>query len=278
MIPSLFLLAFFLSCRSVPLETGWTGIQKRSEIQWVLKVLENDKAILVLPFSSRTEIHGEAFENESGHWIFHTDELHLFFNGHDGWTEAVIALEGILELIKKDENNWVLKGTEPPRTGSVLQAEIRYRRDKIYADRAVDMMNRRLDRVLALSGFVRTALKPEDYDFFQAKKYHRKKGYNPKDFEADLKSLLFPELYGFSDEFPEPESSLNEEERYIRSEEVLWDSQYTREYFPEELLKVRDSGTLLRDYDEASELIILFCLWQELWESWLPSSDIRSTE
>jgi hypothetical protein len=262
-----------LSCQSAPAGQKWSGVSMENQTEWNLQLLENNQAILKIPFPSLTEIHGEAFESEPDHWVFHTDELHLFFNWHDGWTESTISLQGMLELTRRSKESWQIRVIEMPQTGTVLQAEIRYRRDKIYGDRARDMMSRRLDRAIVLSGFLQTELAPEDYSF-----HHKKRGIDSKAYHQDLQSLLFPELYGFSDAFPEPEASSSDKEGYIRNEEVLWDTLYTKKYFPEELHEVRDSGTLLRDYDEASELIIICCLWQDLWESWLPHSDIRSTK
>lgn len=258
----------FFSCKTGDTRTQW--IYTQGKLEGTFHVDHRNQAILTLPYSSRTEVSGEAFLEESGDWVFHTDELSLFYNWHNGWTESILSMQGVVILKKTGPEDWKLEILEEPRILSVKEGQIRYKRDRIYGDRARDMMSRRLNRSLALAAMIPPLSADEDYDF-----HHKKKGYYSEEYIEDLESFLFPERYGFNQAFPEPESDLNKKDRYIKNEEVKWDTSYTQMYFSPDLHDIRNSGTLYRDYEEASQLIILCAQWHKIWNEYLPHLEIQ---
>jgi len=179
-------------------------------------------------------------------------------------------MKGILRLQNNGDSTWSAQVIETPLMESATRAEIRFRRSMMTGDRAVDFMNRRLARTRSVTDFLSSEILVSDYSF-----NHRKKGLFSKEFDHDLKSLLFPEVYGFSAEYPQPPISEKNKDRFVKQEEIPWDTRYSAEYFPDELIDVRNSGTLFRDFEEASDLIYINCLWQELWAVIVPMSTIQ---
>ncbi|MBF9015081.1 MULTISPECIES: hypothetical protein [unclassified Oceanispirochaeta] len=254
------------SCTTAEDAENWIYTQGKRSL--TLSVDDKNQAVLTLPFDYQAEVHGEAFLEDSGEWIFHTDELHLFYNWYNGWTESETALQGILKLRRTEKTKWRIEIVEIPQILSVKTAQIRFKRDRIYHDRARDMANRRLNRALALAEII--PLSEDDYIF-----QDKKKGFYSRDYVSDLESFLFPEIYGFSTNFPEPESPLSKKERYLKNEELQWDTVYTENYYPEEFQDIRNTGTLFRDYEEASQLVLLCSRWRYLWNDSITQIEIQ---
>ena len=66
-------------------------------------------------------------------------------------------------------------------------------------------------------------------------------------FQVAVGKFLFPELFGY----PIPPSPGY---RTIRSESIIWNVDYTEANFPENLREIRNSGTMLRDFEECLRL------------------------
>ena len=81
------------------------------------------------------------------------------------------------------------------------------------------------------------------------------------DFEKYWKHLLFPEIVSKK---KKPSGWLQEGDQFIRAEDISWNTSYTERLFPEELRQVRDSGTLLRDWEEALRWIHLEYEWERI--------------
>jgi hypothetical protein len=249
----------------------WTGEisgEKKHPQVWTLSINGEGQASLSLPYGENIQVTGEAFGQENGSWIFHMDYLEWFSNWHNGWTEARFGMLGSL-VVRPRGDSWNLEVQEFPEITGVLEGEIRYKESRYYGDRSRDMVSRRWTRIEAAAPFIEDSLDMESYHFA-----HKKRDYYSEDFQRDLESLLFPELYGYGDKFPKPDSCKDPEKRYVREEGVTWDGCYSTAYLPEELIPVRDSGTLLRDYEETAGFFTLAVTWQSLWEEKIPRSDI----
>jgi hypothetical protein len=81
------------------------------------------------------------------------------------------------------------------------------------------------------------------------------------EFEAHWRGFLFPELVSPK---KRPPSWSGEDPEWVTGEDVRWNSGYTRSVFPEALWGVRNSGTLLRDWEEAAAWIYLEFEWDRI--------------
>ncbi|MDR1869041.1 MAG: hypothetical protein LBQ82_03545 [Treponema sp.] len=89
------------------------------------------------------------------------------------------------------------------------------------------------------------------------------KGQKIDDFEKYWKPVLFPEMVLKK---KRPAGWLQEGDVFIRSEDIRWNTGYTERVFSEELRPVRNSGTLLRDWEEALSWIYLEYEWESIKE------------
>jgi len=81
------------------------------------------------------------------------------------------------------------------------------------------------------------------------------------DFEKYWKPLLFPEMVSKK---KKPSGWLQEGDQFTRAEDIRWNTGYTERIFPEELRPIRDSGTLLRDWEEALNWIYMEYEWERI--------------
>jgi hypothetical protein len=84
-----------------------------------------------------------------------------------------------------------------------------------------------------------------------------------KVFENYWKPVLFPELVSRS---KRPADWQREGDQWNRAEDILWNTSYTERIFPEFLRQIRNSGTLLRDWEEALEWLFVEYEWDRITE------------
>jgi hypothetical protein len=84
-----------------------------------------------------------------------------------------------------------------------------------------------------------------------------------KDFEKYWKPFLFPELVSKK---KRPALWEQEGDAHIKNEDIRWNVGYTERVFPEQLWPVRNSGTLLRDWEDALSWIYLEYEWENIKE------------
>jgi len=84
-----------------------------------------------------------------------------------------------------------------------------------------------------------------------------------KDFESFWKPILFPELVSKK---KRPDGWLKEGDIFVKNEDVRWNTGYTERTFKEDLYPVRNSGTMLRDWEETLSWIYLTYEWENIKE------------
>jgi hypothetical protein len=78
------------------------------------------------------------------------------------------------------------------------------------------------------------------------------KDMNVRNFERYWKPILFPEIVLRK---KRPQDWQREDDQRNRAESINWNKGYTERSFPEELREIRNSGTMLRDWEEALDWI-----------------------
>ncbi|WP_028974935.1 hypothetical protein [Spirochaeta cellobiosiphila] len=252
-----------VACQSDDYTNKWQHPQGKQSLNLVVDADHKAQLELAVPFEAI--IQGEAFKENEDNWIFYIDNMKLLFSWRQGWTDALLNMEGVLKLVKEDTGYWTLNVVEEPLLRGVAEAQVRLKRDRYYGDQARDIVTRRFNRVQALVSVLPDQFLDSYYVYND-----KKKGYYSSVFFKDLEKFLFPELHGYLEDYPKPDSQLSPGERYIHKEEFKWDGAYTQKYFPEIFWDIRNSGTLYRDYEEGYALIFLFARWDSLWNTDIP--------
>jgi len=94
-------------------------------------------------------------------------------------------------------------------------------------------------------------------------------------FESFWKPILFPELVSKK---KKPEGWLKEGDVFITAEDIHWNTGYTERTFREELHPVRNSGTMLRDWEETLSWIYLYYEWENIKETISQKTILRSVK
>jgi hypothetical protein len=86
----------------------------------------------------------------------------------------------------------------------------------------------------------------------------------PADFEAYWKPLLFPELSKPRDRPAAWAGACADAGPWETGEDIRWSVPYSEALLPEQLRPLRNSGTLLRDWEEAADWIRLEFEWDAI--------------
>jgi len=162
-----------------------------------------------------------------------------------GWNEYTLQLMGEGTLVLGETATFYgLSEIEPIQitTGKIHRFDSR-----IKGDEALTALRNRGERITALSQWMLSLDGPKAQTF--------------KDFEKYWKPFLFPEVVSKK---KRPDNWQQEGDKFLRVEDILWNTSYTQRVFPEELHQVRNSCTLLRDWEEALYWIYLEYEWENM--------------
>ena len=84
-----------------------------------------------------------------------------------------------------------------------------------------------------------------------------------KEFEKFWKPILFPETVKKKEK---PSGWKQKDDVFEKADDIRWNKGYTQRVFKEELWLVRDSGTMLRDWEEALSWIYMEYNWNVIME------------
>jgi hypothetical protein len=171
--------------------------------------------------------------------------LDFFCSSVMGWNEFSRGLsgEGVLRLTE----TWgVLRFDAAPQALDISGGGIRRKNTRISGDQAAQALKNRQERIEALVEWM-AAGGGEFAD--------------PRGFEEYWRPRLFPELVPAKKRPPAWETP---DPQWVRAEDIAWNRTYTEKLFPEELRPLRDSGALLRDWEEALGWIYLQYHWDRL--------------
>jgi hypothetical protein len=200
-------------------------------------------------------------------WTLTTTGLDWFNNWTNGWTRAHFVMDGELELQRNADAtvknpSWHLVVHRTPTIDVPDRAKIRYYDQYLTGDTALTRFGNRWDRIQAAT----TAITQHFGQLWFAYTVPSRKlwGSRPATFQESVRCWLFPEVYGYA--APPSKHPVH------WGEDVPWNTDYSAATFAENLRPVRDSGTLLRDFEESPELWRLCYVWPSLWATQAPAA------
>ncbi|MDR0589607.1 MAG: hypothetical protein LBG25_03590 [Spirochaetaceae bacterium] len=171
-----------------------------------------------------------------------------FLSSHTmGWNEFTRELSGS-GVFRAAGPQAALRLTGPVDPLDISGGKIRQKDTRLIGEPALQALRNREERIAALVQWMHSR---EQVPVFAGQ----------KSFESYWKPILFPEAVSRK---KRPPAWSETGAVWTRAEDIRWNVNYTESLFPEELRKVRDSGTLLRDWEEAAAWIYMEHEWDRI--------------
>jgi hypothetical protein len=180
---------------------------------------------------------------------FYFVSLDFFCSSLMGWNEFTLELSGGGTFREKD-GGACLQVRVPVEMAGIGKGAIRRQETRLDRDEALTALRNRQERITALCAWMRGRGEAPPLR-------------NVEEFEAWWKPILLPEMVSSSQR---PGLWTEENAEWSRAEDIDWNTAYTRAVFSEDLWKIRDSGTLLRDWEETIDWIYIIYEWDDLCE------------
>jgi hypothetical protein len=188
---------------------------------------------------------------------FYPAALDFLGSSLSGWNEFTMELSGGGNFTKNNSGaSLVLHSLE---TLDISGGKIRRENNRITGDQALLLLRNRGERIQALTEWMKE--QPDVPAFAE-----------PDDFKGYWKPVLFPEL---TRKKRRPAGWSEEGAVWVRGEDVRWNTVYTDQVFSEELRPVRNSGALLRDWEEVLDWIYFQYQWDRILSSLRQTHDLR---
>jgi hypothetical protein len=210
----------------------------------VVKNKENEQSLLITITKYPMMKIRTTYPNEEG--IINLVSLEYISGKNQGWNEYSMALLGTgnFSIVESSANFIVNREIEHIQ---ITSGRIQNRDTRITGDEAITALNNRRERILALAKW----MNEQDSNI----KYLK----NIKNFDEYWKPVIFPELVSRR---KKPDGWIQEGDVFQRADSIRWNTGYTERTFTEELRPVRDSGTLLKDWEEALAWIHIEYEWK----------------
>jgi len=181
-----------------------------------------------------------------GQNLFFLTAMYYLCGNEHGWNEwrLDISAAGNLELGDETAVFTIHSGIE---TVQISAGRIHRFDTRITGDEALTSLRNRQERILSLSEWMLKQYAPQ--------------GLSQRFFDRHWKPILFPEIVSAR---RQPVNWRQQGDIWARAEDIRWNISYTERVFPEELQEVRNSGTLLRDWEEALSWIYLKYEWENI--------------
>jgi len=156
-----------------------------------------------------------------------------------GWNEFRLDLVGEGKLVLEGSTAAISVHQDSVEPIQISFARIKRYDTRLSGNEALSLLRNRHERVKAIAEWMNSR---EDAPKEIYIKY----------FDEYWKRILFPEIVSKN---KRPAGWQQDNDQWQRAEGVRWNKGYTERMFPEELREIRNSGTLLRDWEEALDWI-----------------------
>jgi len=180
--------------------------------------------------------------------VFTLNSLEYLAGNSHGWNEFTLVLLGEAIAISF-ENEAVLSAVNFENI-QISKGRIHRYDSRITGNDALTALRNRKDRISATVNWMKSIQNAPELSRID-------------DFEKYWKPILFPEMVSKKNR---PNDWLQENDIFKRADDINWNSGYTERNFSEELRPVRDSGTMLRDWEEALPWMYMEYKWENILE------------
>jgi hypothetical protein len=183
--------------------------------------------------------------------FFSLESLEFLAGSLSGWHQFSLALSGQGEFLPQG-GNAAVRLTGPVEGLDITGGKIRLDERRLNGEEALVSLRNRYERIKALGDWMKSQ---SDVPLTASE--------NREYFEKYWKPLLLPEIIRSG---RRPGSFKNRDGPWVRAEYVSWNAGYTEDLFPAELADYRNSGALLRDWEETVEWIYLEYAWDRIFQ------------
>jgi len=182
--------------------------------------------------------------------IFHFTSLDYLAGNTHGWNEFSLQLMGSGRIILGSSVTSELEITEEIEFIQITHGRIHRYDTRITGDEALTALRNRNDRINALVEWM-------------AQIDEAPTGQTLNEFSSYWKPILFPEMVTSR---KRPSNWRQSGDQFQRAEDIRWNTGYTERVFSQELWPIRNSGTMLRDWEEALSWVYLKYEWESMIE------------
>ena len=198
---------------------------------------------------------------------FELRQLHFLSSHVNGWNEFSLDLLGNAAFPVSGEAAGLLRITGEVERIQISSGKIRLKSSRLTGNAALTPLRNRRERILALTESMhqQQSLPAQEAGLSNQTAITGQTVFaSQKEFEEYWKGRLFPELVSKK---KRPQGYSAENAEWGRADSVKWNLSYTKQLFAEGLWEYRNSGALLRDWEEALPWIYLEYSWDHILSS-----------
>ena len=217
------------------------------EVRQVQNRKSNIETLLITMAAFPTLIFRATSPERSG--AFQLESVRFLAGSLSGWNEFTLDIIGG-GVFTAQNGRGNIQMDSPIEPVSISSGRIRHKSDRFSGEKALSSLRNRYERITILTSWMQSL---SDIPLFD----------NQTAFEKYWKPILLPEV---SPRESRPSEYKTFDAEWVRSEEIRWNKTYTENFFPEELWTLRNSGSLLRDWEEAISWIYVIYQWDYIVE------------
>ena len=179
--------------------------------------------------------------------IYITEARFLSTHIH-GWNEFNLDVLGSAIFLVTSTGNTVFYIEEDLERVQISSGRILLKGNMLHGLPALVPLRNRRERILALNEWMEVSVFNRTFT-------------DQKEFENHWKRILFPELVRQRNR---PREYSSENAQWARADSIRWNLTYTERIFPQHLWEYRNSGAMLRDWEEALPWIFVEYSWDNI--------------
>jgi hypothetical protein len=197
------------------------------------------------PLLPGATFHGDVTVKENI-YIFYITTVRFFANWPNGWTEGIYEASGTYTFERQEANRqegYLLTVEDPFTLWNIKSGALRYFDTYFRGDDGLSRVKNRIDRIEETTRFLKDEMK-------------RRIWYSSKEYSERIAPLLFPEAKRKFARQNGLFQSCREEccKEMVPGAGIRWCTGYSEKLLPENLIPLRNSGTMWRDWEEAGKL------------------------